>query len=70
MYWADGALFAALIRRLSRALRRHRLVNADTILRWHHRLATKMYLPEPPRSTTDRRGLAALVVRMARENRR
>ena len=33
--WAARAVFAALIRRLPRALRGHRLVTPDTILRWH-----------------------------------
>jgi putative transposase len=33
--WADRALFAALIQRLPRALRSHRLVTPGTILRWH-----------------------------------
>ena len=33
--WADRAVFAALIRRLPRALRCHRLITPDTILRWH-----------------------------------
>jgi len=36
--WADRAVLAALIRPMSPALRCHRLVTPDTILRWHRRL--------------------------------
>ena len=32
--WTDRTVFAALIQRLPHALRRHRLVTPDTILRW------------------------------------
>src|SRR4051795_5666421 len=68
MDWADRAVFAALVRRLPRALRCYRLVTPDTILRWHHRLVRRRWTyphrtGRPPINDV----LAALVVRMARE---
>src|SRR5215207_8669407 len=69
MDWADRAVFAALVRRLPRALRCHRLVTPNIILRWHRRLVRKKW------TYSNRSGrppihpaIAALVVRMAAEN--
>ena len=67
--WADRAVFAALIRRLPRALRRHRLVTPDTILRWHRRLLrNKCTYPHRPGRPPIDDVVAALVVRMATDN--
>jgi len=67
--WPDRALFAALVRRLPRALRCHRLITPDTILRSHRRLVRRRWT-DPSRTGRPPINdlLAALVVRMAREN--
>jgi hypothetical protein len=62
-------VFAALIRGLPRALRCHRLVTPDTILRWHRRLVRKKWTyPNRPGRPPINDVLAALVIRMATEN--
>src|SRR4051812_47890611 len=67
--WADRALFAALVQRLPRTLRAHRLLTPNAILRWHRRLVRRRwtYPTRTGRPPTDD-ALAALVMRMAREN--
>jgi hypothetical protein len=67
--WADRALFAALIRRLPRALRCHRLVTPATILRWHRRLISKKWTyphraGRPPIDDT----IATLIEQIASDN--
>ena len=67
--WADRAVFAALVQRLPPALRCHRLVTPDTILRWHRWLLRRRWTyPHRARRPPIEDGLAALVVLMAREN--
>jgi hypothetical protein len=55
--WADPAIFAALIRRLPRALRRQRLVTPNTILRRHRRPVRREWtyrtVPDGHRSTAS-----------------
>src|SRR3954462_14696735 len=63
--WADRAVFAALVQRLVRAVRCHRLVPPNTILGWHRRLVRRRwtYPNRTGRSSIDD-VLVALVVRM------
>jgi hypothetical protein len=72
MDWADRALFAVLIRRLSRALRSHRLVTPATILRWHRRfIAAKWDYTNRRRSTgrpTTRAAITKLILQLASED--
>jgi hypothetical protein len=61
-------VFAALVRRLPRALRCHRLVTPDTIPRWHRRLVRRRWTYPKRTGQPPIDVLVALVVRMARED--
>ena len=69
MDWADRAVFAALVQRLPRALRSHRLVTPKTIQGWHRRLVCRRwtYPNRSGRPPIDE-AIATLVVRMATDN--
>src|SRR5215469_5126897 len=69
--WSDRAMLAALARVLPRALRSYRIVTPGTLLRWHRRMAAaKWRQPRPPGRPPVPDELVALILRLARENRR
>jgi len=71
MTWPERAILAALARHLPKALRGHRIVTPGTLLRWHKRLVTtKWRQPKPPGRPPISDELIALILRLARENRR
>jgi len=63
-------VLAALTRLLPKVLRAHRIVTPATLLRWHRRLVTtKWRQPAAPGRRPTSQELAALIVRLTRENR-
>src|SRR4029077_2916061 len=71
MSWTDRAVLAALARILPKELRVRRIVTPGTLLRWHRRLAAaKWRQPRPPGRPPVPGELIALILRLARENRR
>jgi putative transposase len=71
MSWTDRAVLAALTRIMPKSLRARRIVTPGTLLRWHQRLvAAKWRQPRTPGRPPVPDELAALIVRLARENTR
>lgn len=67
--WANRFVLAALIRRLPKVLRTHRLVTPATVLAWHRRLVAKQrtYPITPGRPSIDP-AVAELIKQMATDN--
>ena len=64
-------MLAALARVLPRAPQSRRIVTPGMLLRWHRRLAAaKWRQPRPPGRPPIPDELVALILRLARENRR
>ena len=71
MSWTDRAILAALARIMPKALRARRIVTPGTLLRWHQRLvAAKWRQPRALGRPPAPDDLAALILRLARENTR
>ena len=69
--WSDRAVLASLALVLPKALRACRIVTPGTLLGWHRRMtAAKWRQPRPPGRPPIPDELAALILRLARENRR
>ena len=67
--WVDRSILAALIRRLPKPVKDHRLVTPGTVLRWHRRLvARKWTYPNRTGRPPLPQEVAALVERLARDN--
>jgi len=68
---SDRAVLAALARVLPKALRAGRIVTPGTLLRWHRRMAVARWRqPRPPGRPPLPDEIVALILRLARENRR
>jgi putative transposase len=69
--WTNRAVFAALTRIMPKEPRARRIVTPGTLLRWHRRMAEARWRqPRSPGRPPIPDELVALIVRLARENRR
>jgi putative transposase len=67
--WADRAILTALIRRLLKPVKNHRLITPGTVLRWHRRLVAKKwtYANRTGRPPVPEK-VVLLIERLARDN--
>ena len=67
--WADRAILTALIRRLPKPVKNHRLITPGTVLRWHRRLVAKKWTyPNRTGRPPVAEEVVLLVERLARDN--
>ena len=69
LQWTDRAVLAALARLIPKALRAHRILTPQTLLRWHRRLISATWRqPKPPGRPPTPDDVVRLIPRLAAEN--
>ena len=69
LQWTDRAVLAALARLIPKALRAHRIVTPETLLRWHRRLVAATWRqPKAPGRPPTPDDVVKSILRLAAEN--